>query len=188
MSQLPLGTPRTLAALFVLLAGCQSNEVRQEASAPAIGEVTGENRDFIEGIPSGGRWVAALESVDDPRAVHIIDRETDWVYEIGGDAPVTLERLEWLDEDILEIHGGGDSLILYILPPESNNDGESPRFEILPSEFRSKSQASGFHTFGPTGADGGNNGSLTLGSIQYTKQRLKRDSRVHRGPRIPKDP
>ncbi len=189
MNQPPRWRILSFATLFAMvLGGCQSSDIREEASAPATGEVSGENPEFIMGIPSGGRWIAALEASEDPRAVIIKDLETDAEYEIGGDAQVTLERLEWLDEDELEIHGGGDSLILHILPPEPDIEGNPPRFAVLPPEFRSTSQASGFQTFGPAAAGTGSNGSLTLGSIQYMKQRLKQDSRVQRGPRVPKDP
>lgn len=182
-------TLRSLAAVWVLLlVGCQASDVREDGLTPANDGVPGESNEFIEGISSGGRWIAALEDSDDPRAVLIKDVETDAEYEIGGDAQVTLERLVWLDEDELEIHGGGDSLILRILPPEPDIQGNPPRFAVLPPEFRSPPRASSFQTFDNAAAGGAGNGSLTLGNIQYMKQRLKRDSRISRGPRVPRDP
>jgi hypothetical protein len=155
--------------------------------------VNGETFGFSQSVHSGGRWVAALEASDDPRKVYVLDQETDWVYEIGGDARVTLERLEWLEKDALEIHGGGDSVVLQILPREPDTTDASPRFQVLTSELYRAVKASespqgeSFTTHEPAPGNSTVGGSLTVGSIHTMKDRLKRESYQRRGPRVPRN-
>ncbi len=154
------------------LTGCQTENVRHDDSGQAAEGSSADIREFKDATAGGGRWSAALEASDDPRTVYLLDQHTDWVYEIGGDAPVTIERLEWLEEDQLAIHGGDSTLLLQILPPEPNTNEGHPRFVVRPAEIR-------FTTSQGRGA------SLTEGSIYTMKNRLKRESYRRRGPRIP---
>jgi hypothetical protein len=182
----------TIALLLLALAGCQTrSHVRDSTLSSERGEEATQTREHIDAVDSGGRWVAALEASDDPRRVYVLDQDTDWVYEVGGDARVTIERLEWLEEDALEIHGGGYSVVLRILPPEPDNEYGSPRFVVMrperydAAESDGSPQGSSITTYGPATSSGG--GSLTLGSIHTMKDRLKRESYQRRGPRAPQN-
>jgi hypothetical protein len=178
--------------LLLILTSCQSSRSVQD-TPPAQGsaEDSAQTHEFIEPVSSGARWSAALEASDDPRTVYVLDQNTDWVYAIGGDARVTIERLEWLDDDELEIHGGGYSVILHILPPEPDTAGEAPRFVVMPPGIRdadeagASAQGRSSTTYGPAPSGGTGGGSLTLGTIYTMKDRLKRESYQQRGPRVP---
>lgn len=186
--------PLTLALLLLALAGHQtSGSARDSTPPPESAEDAAPLREYANPVAGGGRWAAALEASDDPRTVYVLDQETDWVYEIGGDARVTLERLEWLEKDALEIHGAGDSLVLQILPPEPDTTDASPRFQIMTSEIYRAVNASGFPqgesftTYGPAPGNSTVGGSLTVGSIHTMKDRLKRESYQRRGSRVPRN-
>ena len=182
----------TIALLLLAVAGCQTrSDIRDPTLSSEGDDGATQTREYIDPVDSGGRWVAALEASEDPRMVYVLDQDTDWVYEVGGDARVTIERLEWLEEDALAIHGGGYSVVLRILPPEPDNEEGSPRFVVMRpesydvAESFGSPQGSSFTTYGPATSSGG--GSLTVGSIHTMKDRLKRESYQRRGPRVPQN-
>ena len=137
-----------------------------------------------EGVDSGGRWSAALEPGEDPRAVLLLDLETERVYQLGGDAQVTLEKVAWHSEDVLEIFGGGDSMSVEIAPPDPDDPEGTPLFRQHFGSVGSSTQASGFQSYGPRVSQGG--GWNTPAMISYTKDRLKREGHRNRGPVVPK--
>lgn len=171
----------TLACFLII--GCQSTDVKEPDPGTANPPLSSEDGNWVDGIASEGRWVAGLEASDDPRMVFLLDRETNWVYEIGGDARVTLERLAWRTENQLEIFGGGNSVVVHILPPETPAEN-APRFLVLPAEIETTPNTSGFVDRGPA-SSAASGGSLTVDSIYTMKNRLKLESYQRRGPRVP---
>lgn len=137
--------------------------------------------DFLAGSSSGGRWMAALEAGDDPRTVLLEDLETGRIHLITG-AEVTLVKIEWRSENELEIYGGGDSLVIEILPPDPDSESDAPRFRtwgVLPKNAPTARSGSGARTLDNVNY---------LDSVNYMKERLKGESYQRRGPRIPRNP
>ena len=84
-----------------------------------------ESPDSVEGIPSGGRWVAALVPRGESHQVLVQDKETGNLYQLFG-ASAGVIAAEWASESDLELRFSNGYTSVRVLPPEQA--GNDPRF------------------------------------------------------------
>ena len=87
-----------------------------------------ENISELRALPSGGRWVAALDDRAGRQQLLVMDLQRDAVYQLAEFSGQDLGDAHWVGENRLEVELGQGSAFVVV---EESTNAEEPTFRIV---------------------------------------------------------